>query len=331
MTMTNTRIYQEWFNLTVSGLLVFSQLSTDVHAVSYELTNSETSIIGQVKTVAADGNITLLDIARAYGLGYQDIKLVNPDVDTWLPRKGQVVKLPSKFVLPNAPRQGIVMNIPEMRLYYYPPPAADGSIIVETYPLGIGRQGWATPYKITRIIAKQERPAWRPPKSILAEHEAAGDPLPELVEPGPDNPLGNYALRLGLPAYLIHGTNQPWGIGMRVSHGCIRLYPEDIAELYSKVEIGTVVNIIDNPFKVGELDGVLYLEAHPPLAESVSAAYLTQVVRMIINITQENSYTVDWEKIGKVTEKPTGIPVPIGIFIPQANEDVVLQADGASE
>ena len=288
-------------------------------ALRYVLDDSGTTLIGEIVTTEAGERDTLLDIARLYGFGYQDMKLVNPELDTWLPGAGQKVILPAQFVLPAARQEGIVLNIPEMRLYYYPPPAKGGPREVLTYPLGIGREGWATPYIATRIIEKKVRPSWYPPESIRREHAEAGDPLPKVVRPGPDNPLGDYAMRLGRPEYLIHGTNKPYGIGMRVSHGCIRLYPEDIEALFAEVTLKTPVNIINQPYKLGVKDEVIYLEAHPFLQED-SEQYqnnLTSVVSLLIDMADGRDYELDWDKAHEAISQPTGLPVAIGMFLPE--------------
>lgn len=331
-------------------ILACSLLATYAHATSYELKDSTDSIIGKLDSTVVDREHTLLDIAREYGFGYQDLKLLNPEIDTWMPKNGEVVQLPSRFILPNVPREGVVLNIPEMRLYYFPPHKKGEPVEVYTYPLGVGREGWDTPYKKTRIVGKKKHPDWRPPKSILKEHEDAGDPLPKVVKAGPDNPLGDYALRLGLPAYLIHGTNKPWGIGMRVSHGCIRLYPEDIAELFQKVKVGTPVNIINKPYKIGGADGVLYLEAHPPLTTATRDEYgdiiesvdeygepinrandygtvnFTQVVEMIVASTDEDEYLIDWGMAKIVSSEAKGIPIAIGVAIAKETQ-IMSQAE----
>ena len=288
-------------------------------ALRYVLDDSGATLIGEIVTTEAGERDTLLDIARLYGFGYQDMKLVNPELDTWLPGAGQEVILPAQFILPAARQEGIVLNIPEMRLYYYPPPAQGQPREVLTYPLGIGREGWATPYIATRIIEKKVRPSWYPPESIRREHEEAGDPLPKVVRPGPDNPLGDYAMRLGRPEYLIHGTNKPYGIGMRVSHGCIRLYPEDIEALFAEVTLKTPVNIINQPYKLGVKDEVIYLEAHPFLQED-SEQYqnnLTSVVSLLINMAGGRDYELDWDKAHEAINQPTGLPVAIGMFLPE--------------
>jgi len=284
-------------------------------AAKYTLQNRKDSLVGEVITIHTELKDTLLDVARKNGLGYQDIKLLNPDLDTWLPGKDREVKLPLKFILPKTERDGIVLNIPEMRLYYYPKKSRDGIQEVITYPLGVGRQGWSTPYTKTKIIEKKINPKWYPPASIRQEHEEAGDPLPEVVESGPDNPLGNHAMRLGLPDYLIHGTNKPFGIGMRVSHGCIRLYPEDIEDLFEQVKLGTRVEIVNQPYKIGELDGVLYLEAHPYLDEDagIFENNLTPIVKLIVDSTGEQQYEIDWDLVRQVVRNPTGVPTAIGV------------------
>ena len=316
------------FNVAVFLYLV----CTCSWATNFTLQSINDSVIGEIRSTHSELQDTLLDIARAHSLGYQEIKLLNPGLDTWIPGKGQEILLPLQFVLPDAPRKGIVLNIPEMRLYYYPKQRRNGKIQVITYPLGIGREGWSTPYIKTNIIEKKKNPKWYPPKSIRIEHEEAGDPLPEIVESGPDNPLGEYALRLGQPDYLIHGTNKPFGIGMRVSHGCIRLYPEDIESLFNHVQLGTSVNIVNQPYKVGELNDVIYLEAHPHLLEDAQRyAGLTEIVKLIIEMTQERKFEIDWNLVNQVVEEHKGIPVAIGMHIPAMQASVESKALEVSE
>ena len=316
------------------SIILGLSLAANVDATIYELESKSDSVIGQMDSVVVGRDTTLLDIARKYGFGFHDIKLLNPTIDTWMPNDGAVVHLPSQFILPNVPRNGIVLNIPEMRLYYFPKKKKGEPQKIITYPLGVGREGWATPYKQTRVIGKKEHPDWRPPKSIRQDHEEAGDPLPEIVKAGPDNPLGDHALRLGLPSYLIHGTNKPWGIGMRVSHGCIRLYPEDIAELFDQVMVGTPVNIINKPYKIGKADGVLYLEVHPPLTTVTRDEFgnviepedkevvdnFAQIIKMIVASTNDDEYLIDWDTAKIVSSEAKGIPVAIGMHIPQQEE-----------
>lgn len=225
------------------------------------------SVVGDLQIVRARENDTLSDIARRFNLGYEEIVRANPDIDPWLPRTGTEIILPTRFVLPDAPRQGVVINLPALRLYHFSPPAADGTQVVTTHPIGIGRVGWRTPEGATKITHKRVDPTWYPPASIRREHAANGDPLPAAVPPGPDNPLGRHSLRLGWPSYLIHGTNRPYGVGLRASHGCVRMYPEDIAQLYDHIPVGTPVTIVNQPEVYGWQGDTLWLQAFPVLED----------------------------------------------------------------
>ena len=315
--------------LCLAGAAVFS-----VHAVAaeFQLENDQDALIGKLQVIHSTYEDTLPNIAREYDLGYDEIKLSNPDVDTWLPGDGKEILLPTEFVLPYAPHKGIVLNIPEMRLYYYPPHKKGAPAKVITYPLGVGREGWNTPYVRTRIIQKQKDPAWYPPESIREEHAANGDPLPKLIGPGPDNPLGQYALRLALPSYLIHGTNKPSGVGMRVSHGCIRLYPENIEQLFKIVKRGTTVDIVNQPFKLGLHAGKIYLEAHPYLQEDAPLFKdnLTSVVRILIGITGNNNYQMNWDLAKQVIHEMNGIPVVVGSIGQPADDTAGAVEKGAT-
>jgi L,D-transpeptidase ErfK/SrfK len=229
-------------------------------------------IVGEPYSVAATEQQTLLDIAREHGIGQEEIIIANPQVDRWMPGAGTLVTIPNQHVLPDAPRSGLVLNLPEMRLYLFQDdPQGFGDTVV-TYPVSVGRMDWKTPLGTTKVIKKQRRPSWRPPESVKQEAKAQGEPpLPDVVPPGPDNPLGEYALRLALPGYLIHGTNKPWGVGMRVTHGCVRLLPEHIAELFTRVPVGMPVHIVNQPVKFGWYGDTLYIEVHPPLDEDATA------------------------------------------------------------
>ncbi len=224
-------------------------------------------VVGELQVIRARYEDTFIDIGRAYDLGFDELVQANPDVDPWLPGAGTPVVLPTQFILPDAPREGIVLNVGTKRIFYFPRPAAGEAPRVITHPVGIGREGWATPIGTTKVVSKVKDPVWTVPPSIRREHAEAGDPLPARVPAGPDNPLGAYALRLGFPSYLIHGTNKPSGIGMRVSHGCVQLFPEDIESLFSQVPVGAPVRIVNQPQLLGWRDGNLYLEAHPALED----------------------------------------------------------------
>jgi len=272
---------------------------------------AEGDLIGASQTTLVLPEDTLSDIARRHDLGYDEIVHANPDIDPWLPGVGRRVELPTERILPAGERRGIVLNVPEMRLYYFTSDRGDIAE-VKTHPVSIGDIGWNTPIGLTRIVAKTEKPTWIPPASIRAEHAADGDPLPAAVPPGPDNPLGDYAMRLGLPGYLIHGTNRPYGIGMRVTHGCVRLYPEDIETLFREVPVGTPVRIVDQPYKAGWRNGVLYLESHRPLeGREAQSTNLTPMVRAVTAALGDRNVEVDWRRAEQVAQEARGIPVPI--------------------
>lgn len=233
----------------------------------FTLDSPEQSVIGEPQIVYTTEDNTFSDLAREYGLGYDELVAANPDIDPWLPGDQTPVLLPTQYVLPDVPRRGLVLNLASKRLFYFPEVGEGEPVQVLTYPIGIGRVGWNTPLGETEVVAKARDPVWYVPASVRQEREELGDPLPSVVPPGPDNPLGRYVLQLAMPGYLIHGTNQPYGVGMRVSHGCIRLYPENIEPLFEMVEIGEPVTIINEPYLAGWRDGDLYLESHLPLQD----------------------------------------------------------------
>lgn len=297
----------------VPWLLLGGMIASTAQATVYSLPPPGTDVIGEVKVVYANKEETFLDIARSNGLGYDEIVHANPGVDRWSPGHGTPIVLPLRHILPDTPREGIVLNIPEMRLYYYPPASAGGERVVHTYPVSIGRMDWKTPLGTTKVIGKEVDPPWRPPASIKAEHAKDGDILPDVVPGGPDNPLGRHAMRLGVPGYLIHGTDKPYGIGMQVTHGCVRMYPEDIEHLFGMVAMGTTVRLIDQPVKVGRLNGELLLEAHEPLEEDESPVKVTpeQVQKAVIAKTGPDMTGVDRAALDAAVDQISGIPVVI--------------------
>jgi L,D-transpeptidase ErfK/SrfK len=280
--------------------------------------NLNDDVVGQVQVTQATQQDTLTDIARRFSVGYNEIHRANPGVDMWLPGAGRRVVLPTQFVLPDAPHVGIVINVAEMRLYYFPPRARDGEEIVYTYPIGIGRENWKTPSGVTTIVRKVKDPVWRPPADILREHREEGDPLPVEIRPGPDDPMGNRALYLGWREYAIHGTNKPAGVGMRVSHGCIHLYPEDILQLYDMVPLGTPVRVVNQPFVFGWHRGELYMEAFGPLEgdardwKTATRTLLEQAMgSQMQQQLQERNEQVRWDLIMQLAGDPMGVPVAI--------------------
>jgi L,D-transpeptidase ErfK/SrfK len=269
-------------------------------------------LVGTTQRVAAHRSETLLDIARRYDVGQNAIVMANPAVDRWLPREGATVIVPGRVILPAAPRKGLVLNVAEMRLYYFPPARPGVPDEVQVYPVSIGRMDWRTPEGVTHIAAKIRHPDWRPPESIREQAAARGEPLPEVIPAGPDNPLGDYALRLALPGYLIHSTNKPYGVGMRVSHGCVRMYPEDIEKLFPEVPVGTDVQIVNQPVKVGWLADTLFIEVHPPLEEDRATTDLKTLAMDLVNRQwARRPFVLDGAALNAALSARNGIPVAI--------------------
>jgi len=256
---------------------------------------------------------TLLDIARNFDLGQNEILLANPTVDRWMPGENTKVRVPNSRLLPDTPHEGLVLNLSEYRLYYYPKQSKDQLRIVMTHPISIGRVDWDTPLGKTKIIAKKENPTWTPPQSIKDEHAEKGEILPDVVPAGVDNPLGLFAIRLGVPGYLIHSTNKPYGVGMRVSHGCIRMYPEDIEKLFPQVKRGMPVYIVNQAIKVGWSRNKLYLEVHPEL-EGKEKSYTERLAIALELIERANNNqlpVLNGALLRNALEQKNGIPVAV--------------------
>jgi L,D-transpeptidase ErfK/SrfK len=279
----------------------------------------DSRIVGGFATINVQEGDILPDIARHFGLGYNDITIANPAISPWTPETGARVLLPLRFILPDAPRKGIVLNLANLRLFYFSPKQPNA---VLTYPIGVGRDGWNTPLGQTTIVAKAVKPTWTVPESVRREHAAKSDPLPKAVPPGPDNPLGEYALRLGFSSYLIHGTNKPYGVGMQVSHGCVRLYPEDIDVLFKKTSVGTPVRIVHQPYMAAWDGDMLYLEAHEPLQKWAGQKKQQQksLLQQLRKIAAEKGVAVDWEKVSRILQRADGIPTPILAGSPELPE-----------
>jgi L,D-transpeptidase ErfK/SrfK len=283
---------------------------------NFVLESPDQSVIGEPQVVFARAEDTLSDFAREYGLGYDEILAANPDVDPWLPGEGTPIALPTQYVLPDVEREGVVLNIAIKRLFYFPAAEEGEPQQVQTYPIGIGRVGWETPLGETTVVSKAKDPHWWVPPSVRQEHAEMGNPLPAVVPPGPDNPLGHRVLKLDMPGYLIHGTNTPYGVGMRVSHGCIRLYPENIEVLFSFVEVGEKVTIINEPYQFGRKNGVLYFEAHEPLEddETPPEARLALLLGNQVDATGRPLNKHLAEHVQAIAAEPRGVPVSIVQF-----------------
>ena len=337
------------FTTFATALCIF--VSCPLRAEIYELPPEGFDVIGAMSTITARHEDTLIDVARRHGLGFQDIVRANPDVNIWVPGDGTEIILPTRFVLPAGERRGVILNLAEYRMYYFPEPKPGEPSYVMTYPISIGRMDWETPLGRTSVISKVRNPSWYVPQSVLEEHRENGDPLPRIVPPGPDNPLGAYAMRLGLPGYLIHSTNKPAGVGMRVTHGCIRMFPEDIEYLFAQVPLNERVRIVNEPIKIGWDGERLVMEAHPMLetalpgnevvdetdvtgelvevsaandvAESIDVAHevkdpLTYVTEQFIVATSVRAGQLDWHQAELIAVRSDGIPTVVGKSIKNA-------------
>lgn len=288
------------------GGIVFLSVMGHAHA-GYNL-----PYVGDQIEYESDYEDTFVHIARDYNLGYVEMRAANPGVDPWLPGEGTDLILPTRHIFPEAPRQGIVINLPEMRLYAF----VNGDNPPDTYPIGIGREGLDTPEGTTKIVRKRAGPEWRPTPRMRQEKPE----LPAVVEPGPENPLGTHALYLGWPQYAIHGTNRPFGIGRRISSGCIRLYPESITKLFEKVPVGTPVTVVDQPIKAAWIDDKLYIEAHPTISQSIQMEETGQIeptqlsekeMEYILKAADEFKDRLRWPAIRMAVKERRGYPVAV--------------------
>lgn len=298
-------------------LLLLGCLSGPAGATVYELPENGAAVFGTDERIKSTYQDTLLDIARRYSLGYEEIIRANPHVDMWLPGEGTDILLPGRRILPPGPHEGIVVNLPEHRLYYFPKPKKGEKPVVITYPVSIGKMDWSTPLGETQVISKQKHPSWYPPESVRKEHIANGDPLPKVVPAGPDNPLGDYAMRLavGHGSYMLHGTNNPMAVGMAITHGCIRMYPEDVAALFPLVPVGTKVWLINDPVKVAYVDGELLLEAHPPVDSEgqTTEPNLELLSQQLDKAVGNDTAAIHWDLARDTLQAANGIPAVVGL------------------
>ena len=300
--------------------ILFSTSTLGVHGEILELPGEENSVVGTMYQITTAYGETTPMLAQAHEIGYHELLWANPGVHSWMPGEGVHMHIPRQYILPGNIREGIVLNIAELRLYFYEWPEK-GKAQVRSYPISIGRIDWATPLGQTKVIDRLENPNWYPPASVRLEHLQRGDELPRIVGPGPDNPLGRYALMLDAPGYFIHGTNREEGIGMRVTHGCIRMRSRDIAELIFKVDVGTPVHIVSMPIKVGLMDGVVYLEVHAKPLEEFPVAVAEPVmseadIMAPLAALQEQlpvgDYVIYWDQVMEVVRRKRGVPEAIG-------------------
>ncbi len=282
---------------SVVTFLLLLLCASSASALEFHVTDGD--IIGNVGSYTVKEGESLIEIARRFDIGFNAISEANPGLDEFVPGTGKTVKVPARWILPDVrKRKGIVINISEMRLYFFPNRNRDSVI---TYPIGIGDDGKETPVGTFRIIQKLENPCWVVPKSIRKEKPE----LPKVVPPGADNPLGTHALRLSLPTVLIHGTDKPFGIGRRVSHGCMHLYPEDIPQLFGRVRVNEPVTIIREPVKIGTANGRVYVEVHG----DGDANYLQEAINGLVNKNLLGK--ADMAKLSAVIKRKNGIPTDI--------------------
>lgn len=294
------------------------QLAAPIATHTFAFDPKTTAVVGELQATYSHQEDTFADIARRFNLGYDELVHANPGVDPWLPGEGTRIVLPTQFVLPDAPAEGIVVNLAALRLFYFPKAAKDQPRTVVTYPIGIGMVGWATPTGKTKVVSKRKDPFWTPPDSVRKEHAADGDILPARVPAGPDNPLGAFAMNLGWPTYLMHGTNKPAGVGMRASHGCIRLYPEDIATLFGKIAVGTPVTVVNQPLVFRWQGDALYVQSYPPHEEHPEAAKAAKGTRFskalaekMLQLAKPHAATVDQKLAEQVVNEARGVAVPV--------------------
>jgi L,D-transpeptidase ErfK/SrfK len=304
-------------NTKIHIALLLAAASGPCAATVYDFTDPAQRVFGEDQRVQTVYEDTLYDMARHFSLGSDELIRVNPDLDPWIPGADKTVFIPGRHILPPGPHVGIVVNIAEHRLYYYPKPKRHQPQQVISYPVSIGKMDWHTPLGVTQVIARQKNPWWIPTASVRAEHAKDGDILPARVPPGPDNPLGDRALRLaaGHGTYLIHGTNNPIAVGLAVTHGCIRMYPEDIEALYEMIPVGTQVTIVNEPVKVAWVDGELLLEAHPPV-DAQGQSYEPDVDKfseLLRAAVGDSTVAIHWDYAREVLARADGVLATVGL------------------
>lgn len=309
------KLFKNSINIYLFAFLSLLFVSNS-YGLMFPLPSQGNDIVGKVQVITAKEGDSFHSIGRRFDVGYYELVEANPRLNSKYLEKGVRVTIPTEYILPPGTRHGLVINLAELRAYYYP----KGKKEVWTFPVGIGRLGWMTPEGDTRIVRKVKNPTWYVPASIREFVRQKGEILPDKIGPGPNNPLGKFAMRLGFSGYLIHGTNEPSGVGMRSSSGCIRLFPEDIKALFSMIPVGTKVRIINTAYKVGWKNHRLYLEAHKPLQEEVLKYHgqnsLTSMVKAVIRHERPNTY-VNWNLAENIGEAHKGLPIQIGSNLKQ--------------
>ncbi len=302
-------------------ILLLACWISPARSATFVLPTDGSNIVGQLQVVTADARNTLLDIGRHYELGYEEITLANPGVSVWLPGEGTAIVVPGKFILPPPPWTGIIVNIPQRRLFYFPRRTGKQPATVVTFPIGIARPGWPTPLGTTRITGKHKDPAWFVPKSIQAEQHSQGElDFPEYFPPGPNNPMGMLALETGFAKIFIHGTNRPWGVGMRVSHGCLHLYPEHAADFFAQIAVGTPVRFINQAVLAGARDGQLYLSVFEPVDGYPESQ--VSLLAQAMDALAIHDAPVDWKRVEQAIDAKRVVPMPVSVGAPSLDESL---------
>jgi L,D-transpeptidase ErfK/SrfK len=298
-------------------MLALLVLAPAAHAAEFPMPEGGAALFGVNERVVTRYQDTLIELARRYNLGYEELLRVNPGIDPWLPGEGTQIFIPGQRILPPGPAEGIVVNLPEHRLYYFPKAAKGEPRTVLTFPVSVGKMDWRTPLGTTRIKSKTKNPTWFPPESVRREHRERGDPLPASVPPGKDNPLGSRAMRLDIArgSYLIHGTNNPDAVGMPVTHGCLRLYPEDVERLFDVTPVNTTVRLINEPLKMASVDGRIWLEVHPPVDDQgqQTDATLEDFEKRLDLLLGVNDVAMDWDAAIAALKERSGVPAMVGL------------------
>ena len=289
--------------------MLFFTITNLLAANVYDFDNSIQSF-GHNQSLKAVYEDTLVDLARQYNLGFNEIIRANPNVDKWLPGEGTIIKIPTQHIIPKGfSKKGITINLSEFRGYLI----KDNQLI--TFPVGLGRMDWKTPLGISTIDLKLEKPAWYPPKSVRDEYKNQGKFLPAEVLPGPDNPLGELAMRISIPGgYFIHGTNRPDGVGMEISHGCIRLFPEDIDYIFQLTDIGTEVILLDQPIKTARIQNDIYLQVHPSYSKEhdYSLEKIRIQIELLIN-NQDGLIQINWDSVENLLKAQNGLATKVTV------------------
>ena len=320
-------MYQNQKRSVINYILILASIISQCcssYALTFTIPEGE-NIVGNIQTTTVQPGESLGDIGKKFDIGVYEMIEANPELDPWTPQLNSTVIIPTQFVLPTSKHVGIIINLAEMRLYYY----HTKTNLVTTHPIGIGRKGWVTPLVETKVVNKLYNPTWQPPASIIKEHALKGEPLPTKVPLGPLNPLGEFAIYLSTPGYLIHGTNRPGGIGLRTTSGCIRLFPEDIKSLYNLVTIGTPVKIVHEPYKIGIRNRNLYIEAHEPLSDPY---YNREPINIVMQKAIKNAnflkiFNLDLhilqEELQKSAKIASGYPILIQISRPTHSDQLL--------